>query len=76
MKTTEKLPQGSYMKVTDVLDFCYKNGHSSAAWMIRSKISSICVDVVGYYKVDQLKDVLTEEFFKEIECSVTTEMVL
>ena len=68
------LAPGTYMKVTPVRLFLAK--HFPIQEMNANKLAKHIGEYDTYFSTADLKTVMSESIFKELECDVTTHMIL
>jgi len=71
---TNQLQPGNYMKVTSVRLFLAK--HFPIQEMNANKLPKHDGELDVYFKTSDLKTVMDESIFKEMECEVITHMIL
>ena len=74
MNTTKKLQSGNYMQVTSVRLFLAK--HFPIQEMYANYLDKHIDEYDVYFNTSDLKTVMSESIFKELECEVTTHMFL
>jgi hypothetical protein len=77
MTTTNQLKPGNYMRVNAVMNYF---NHSNIKSTLAGIIEKVCPKHRGefdiYYDTKDLKSVITPDLFREMECEVTTHMIL
>lgn len=74
----EKLPVGSWMRRSEVLDYCYYRVCRPTLAHILESIISIETSNLGieYLPTSEVRNIMTADLFREMECSVSTIVVL
>lgn len=71
------LQPGNYMKVNSVMNYFY---HVNLKSTLADIVKKACTIHEGefdiYYNTKDLKSVITPDLFREMECQVTTHMIL
>jgi len=73
MQTPTLLP-GRYMKISKVNEYLQKYNSQALPFILRLDIHEGEHDV--YYSTIDLKKILKEDFFRDMECSVVTHLIL
>ena len=77
MKNVKTLPEGQYMKVESVQSYFQTKVLKST---LASVIQLVCPSYEGeyglYYNVQDLRSVIVPDLFRELECEVTTHVIL
>ena len=76
MTSTNQLKPGNYMKVSAVLNFI----ENHFKFTLQDVVQKVCPIHTGefdvYYSTTDLKNVIISNIFREMECEVTTHMIL
>ena len=73
MTNTNQLQSGNYMKVTPVRSFLAKY---PIQCMSADKLTTYMGEHDVYFNTSDLKPLMSESIFKELECEVVTHMIL
>lgn len=78
VKVREKLPVGSWMRRSEVLDYCYHRVCRPTLAHLLEELVSVQTSNLGteYLPTSEIKNIMTADLFREMECYVSTVLVL